>query len=57
MGIQEYSWPQQSVLIDTHEGYVLIDRKLVCECKKKHRKKAKLRHLKFYYYLSDLFFS
>ena len=34
MGIQEYSWPQQSVLIDTHEGYVLIDRKFVCECKK-----------------------
>ena len=27
MGIQEYDCPQESVLIDTHEGYVSSDRK------------------------------
>ena len=27
MGIQDYDCPQESVLIDTHEGYVLSDRK------------------------------
>ena len=27
MGIQEYDCPQESVLIDTHEGYVTSDRK------------------------------
>ena len=25
MGIQEYDYPQESVLIDTHEGYVSSD--------------------------------
>ena len=25
MGIQEYAWPQENLLIDTHEGYVLRD--------------------------------
>ena len=27
MGIQDYDCPQESVLIDSHEGYVLSDRK------------------------------
>ena len=27
MGIQDYDCPQESVLIDTHEGYVSSDRK------------------------------
>ena len=27
MGIQDYDCPQESVLIDTHEGYALSDRK------------------------------
>ena len=41
MGIQDYDCPQESVLIDTHEGYVLSDRK--------KRENAKLRNLLIYY--------
>ena len=27
IGIREYAWPQENVLIDIHEGYVAMDRK------------------------------
>ena len=41
MGIQDYDCPQESVLIDTHEGYVSSDRK--------KNENAKLRNLLIYY--------
>ena len=42
MRIQEYACPQENVLIDTHEGYVLSS-------DRKNQKNAKLRNLLIYY--------
>ena len=57
IGIREYAWPQENVLIDIHEGYVLIDRKKALQAQMITQKNAKMRHLKIYDYLSCLFFS
>ena len=38
MGIQEYAWPQEYVLIDTHEGYFWSNRKKCCKSNKKIEK-------------------
>ena len=35
MGIQEYAWPQEYVLIDTHEEYVQSNRKNVTRATQK----------------------
>ena len=47
MGIQEYAWPQENVLMDTHEGYVLRDGKNVASAKKiiEKRKIAAFKNL------------
>ena len=57
IGIREYAWPQENVLIDIHEGYVSIDRKKVSQVEIIIQKIAKLLHLEIYDYLSGLFFS
>ena len=57
IGIRGYAWPQENVLIDIHEGYVLIDRKKALQAQMITQKNAKMRHLKIYDYLSCLFFS
>jgi len=46
IGIQEYAWPQENVLIDIHEGYISIDRKKALQAYKITQKNKKMRHLK-----------
>mgnify|MGYP006925717855 CR=1 FL=1 len=57
IGIREYAWPQENVLIDIHEGYVAMDWKKVLQEQIITPKNAKIRHLKIYDYFSCLFFS
>ena len=57
IGILEYAWPQENVLIDIHEGYVAMDRKKAMQEQIITPKNAKVRHFKIYNYLSCLFFS
>ena len=48
IGIREYAWPQENVLIDIHEGYVAMDRKKALQEQIITPKNAKMRHLKIY---------
>jgi hypothetical protein len=41
IGIREYAWPQENVLIDIHEGYVSIDRKKSVASANNHTEKRK----------------